>query len=322
MRVMSALAVGIVFGIFLLLACGDSDEPTAIPTPDQAAFETRVARSVAETMTALPTATATQTPAGTSTTAPLPTATETPHPTLLVTPTVVPSATLEPTATASSSPSPTATPTAMATPTPMPPTLGATVDIPPLASWEPVTGARYIGFVAEDASYHLRINQLCSGVYVCGVTNRSLKDAGRIDLSAAVDVRLIAAEAPTSAGCVALGFEDGDRHFAEFWLCVTADAKTFAVYVDGNRDDPAPSSPSFLLPPKALPAVKPATSWNRLQIIIDGLTVWFLINDVVVERSHMVANASETPTIGIHIGNTGDPPVEFSFRSLEVRHTN
>jgi hypothetical protein len=191
-----------------------------------------------------------------------------------------------------------------------------------MSEWATIDEDRYTGFVGDEGSYHLRITEPCSGVYVCGVTREPLEDAGRVDLSAEVDVRLVTATSLSSSSCIALGYEDADGRFSEFWLCMMADGKTFAAYADGNVATGTDMSPTFLLSPAARAGTNLVTDWNRLQIIIDGDRVWFIVNDVVLHREEMVAGASEVPTVGIHIGNTGDPPVEFEFRELAVHLVN
>jgi hypothetical protein len=309
--------------MLILAACGGEDDETPTSTSSAGASDTQVAGAVAATLTAQPVATlaptvlpATKTPAPTSTPQPTPAPSPTVEPT--ATPTLQP--TPAPTATATAPPAPTSTSTVV--PAPTPPPLGESVDLPPLSEWDPIDEERYEGFVGEDGAYHLRITEPCSGVLVCGITDEPLADAGRVDLSVQVDMRLVAAETPSSSACVALGYEDADGHFAEFWLCLMADGKTFAVYADGNLAEGFDRSPTFLLAPAVRAGANSATDWNQLQIIIDGDHVWFLANQEVLLHEPIVASASEIPTIGIHIGNAGDPPVEFQFDRLLVHHVN
>ncbi len=314
----------------VLAACGDDDAETPTSTSSAGAVDTQVAGAVAATLTAQPAATLAPTTVPAATLTPVPTSTRQPTP--APSPTVKPTATSpmaptpQPTATATVTPAPTSTPSPTPTPTvvpaPTPPLLGDRVDVPPLSEWDPVDEDRYTGFVGDEGTYHLRINEPCSGVFVCGVSREPLAESGRVDLSVQVDVRLVTAASPSSSACVALGYEDADGHFAEFWLCLMADEKTFAVYADGNVSDGTDSSPTFLFAPAVRTGTNPATDWNRLQIIIEGDHVWFIANRVVLHYEAMMASASEIPTVGIHIGNTGDPPVEFEFGRLSVHLVN
>lgn len=324
---------GLLAGVLLLLlplflACGDDDAVAPTPSPDQGALATEVAAAVAATLTAQPLAT----PAPTATSPPSATPAPPPTHTPPVAPvTATPTATSAATATAQPAPTatsvppsptatatPTATPTVAPTPTPALPALGDQVGVPPLAEWEPASGETWNGFVSEDGSYHLRIDQPCAGIDVCGTTDEALPDAGRVDLSVAVDVRVVEAATPTSSGCVALGYRDPDGRYSEFWFCLMADGRTFALFVDGVGDDD-PLAPEFLLMPALRTATAPAGEWNRLQIIVHDGRVWFLLNERAIRSLEHTTTATRTPVVGIHTGNTGDPPVEFAFRDLEVR---
>ncbi len=324
MKILSWCSTTLLVLMLVLAACGDDDAETPTSASSAGAAETQVAEAVAATLTAQPAATLAPTT--------VPQVTRTPAPTSTRQPTSAPTATVEPTVTSTVAPTPqptvtsTATPTPTLTPTdvpaPAPPPLGERVDVSPLSEWAPIDEDRYTGFAGDEGSYHLRITEPCSGVYVCGVTTEALEDVGRVDLSVEVDVRLVTATSLSSSSCVALGYEDADGHFSEFWLCMMADGKTFAAYADGNVSTGTDTSPTFLLPPAVHAGTNPASEWNRLQIIVDGDQTWFIANGVVLHREDMVASASEIPTIGIHIGNTGDPPVEFEFRGLAVHLVN